>query len=932
MCFRPQPAKPITPDEILRRRPPTASALPIPAFPSSSPSLVSTIGPAPKRVLTIVSWNIQTFFETKAQANPYVNEIIKEILEFLQADVCLLLETRDDVSVILSAVEHKLANPTAFKPDESTEDDWDQQTLEQESIEHLKNVETLAAVPTTFLALATELTGKRYKPPAKVLLFGNPDKFFPQMLKPQSFTGTTYNGRWKTTYLDSATLKAYYTPYQKSTELRPDDLRTVLETAADEADVEFRLRHCDVCDEPLGKSMDCVRCVDFGPFSTALENLRQELNSVSFSLFGNVQLETYGIFVRPHNLDVSGQVIQMRHKAARVFRPGCQLLRYTPPPNTPWTLPQRLAHYKQNKRLPPTSPLTEVCKVLDLDLAIRNIKPADFALEVKLNALNVPTEVVLNREERMSLFARRPNLGFDVGLSLLELSGGIPGTGTDEQLTLVGVPTNRRLSLGERTQAFRQIFNVPISTTDQDVLVRIDHELQSKTIDPNLVVLEAAFDKIKVPKSPPTGDLLPYLDPSSNTYGRSPFVVPLRVTLSGDTTETVIPLVGFHAPYGEDNPQGLKMRADSLMQVLNADVGDGSAFQAHDSAILMGDFNLDLGAPDTQQRGEAAKDAYDRLRQAGFPHAIPKKVPSSLKTVFNNNWKKQQKLTKYDGASSLSGTGDVTAFTSSAYDNVVVKGAKLQSKVITAAVIDVIGWIKRGLQSKAIPEAGALKEWPNFADLDIDQKAFFIYRAFVSDHLPIVLDIEVEPLSPDYDLRLQPLTAKPKVQIIELTFSTCRWIDDCPATSEWHFESARCNFGIGRLTFLVPSIGFKLSNQASSTILQARHYVGSPALNQLAAVIEMKQTPEAPAYVHALVDCANPVERLVPIDPATRSVLLIGRVTRISKDGLRFQVTAGQCRCILNLPDNWSDAPAVGTYVLAILEGIVEKEVTVAAK
>jgi len=417
----------------------------------------------------------------------------------------------------------------------------------------------------------------------------------------------------------------------------------------------------------------------------------------------------------------------------------------------------------------------------------------------------------------------------------------------------------------------------------------------------------------------------------------------LKVVLSGDTEETEIPLVGFHAPYGEDNPEGFKMRVYSLIQVLDADVGDGLAFQAHDSAILIGDLNLDLN--DAHTRGEYAQDAYAGLAEAGFLPGIPA-VPSSLASVFNNNWKKNKLRTKYDEAPALSRTGDVTKFTSSAYDNVLVKGDKLRSKVITAAVIDVIGWIKEGLESNppVISEEGALLEWPGFAKLNSDQKAFFIYRAFVSDHLPVVLDIEVEPLPDDYDLQIQALLVKqrlksPKLKLLELTYSDCHWIDSCPATesSDW-IVTARSIVGIRRVTKFDRQTGFTLQDFTDSGQPISRDFsvpirvIGSPAVTQLAAGIEMKATPLSLKYVEALVDCANRAEYFVAIDPDRHSALLIGRVTKVSRDGLRFRIEVGSHRCVLTRPDRWPNPPEVGSYILAVLEGLVQKEVWVVPK
>lgn len=130
---------------IVARRPPSSATMPIAAFAASSGSAVTTIGATPKKVFTIVSWNVEGFGNTKALANPYVNGVLRSVLSELDADVYLILETDEDASVNLAAVEHELANAKNTKLDDSTPEDWDLKELEAEAANVAKNAEALAA-------------------------------------------------------------------------------------------------------------------------------------------------------------------------------------------------------------------------------------------------------------------------------------------------------------------------------------------------------------------------------------------------------------------------------------------------------------------------------------------------------------------------------------------------------------------------------------------------------------------------------------------------------------------------------------------------------------------------------------------------------------------------------------------------------------------
>jgi hypothetical protein len=96
---------------------------------------------------------------------------------------------------------------------------------------------------------------------------------------------------------------------------------------------------------------------------------------------------------------------------------------------------------------------------------------------------------------------------------------------------------------------------------------------------------------------------------------------------------------------------------------------------------------------------------------------------------------------------------DTVNYTSSAYDNFFAKGQALQEAIITSAAIDVPFYIKKHINEFPLP-AGDEDEG-RFAKLSDMEKAFYIYRRFISDHLPIICDILVEPMDNNYKQALE---------------------------------------------------------------------------------------------------------------------------------------------------------------------------------
>jgi hypothetical protein len=945
MTFPPQPTRPLKPADVVKRRPITASGGPISAFPSSSAMGLTTLGPPPKKVLTIVSWNVQKYEESKAIRNAYVNVVINRILDELKADICLLLESRENNSVNLAAIEHRLANPSTYKEDESSEEAWDARELETEAADVLRNSESVASMVSTYEMLSTELTGKRYKPPFRIYLYdsGKNEKFFPSMSKAFSINprspkhNPVYSGEWKRFYLGSDVLRAYYEPTYIDTSAAIADLALVPLNDVAESNVMFRLKSCAACGERLGISVDCAACQDWNPYSTAADNLRNEIKECAFSL-GGVDLETYAILASGQPQGSFDGVIQMCDKAAQAYRYRTGLLRHTVPPLAPYTPQERCAAYLFGRGHLATSTEDQKWHLMAADLDARGIDADQFAESAMFDALGIdkrvtPPPVPRDDGSRWAEFLTKlqPDWNPEYVLNHEVAKKRIDPTPLTlgQKLDIVGIANSvvqpeRDMSHEERRQVFTQRYP---GKAVGDVLAQ-------NGVHPKAVAFNAGLDRIKFPTIAPQGPKLPYLDPSASTYGRSPFILSMSATLSTETTAIDFPVVGFHAPFGDDNAKGMQIRVDAVLQMLDADAGEKRRLGDHDNAIIIGDLNLDPTESLGNMKGAAAGRAYAGLLAAGFEPAIPK-VPSSLTTVFNSKKKTSSDgpYKRFEDVPYQKLSGDVTSFTSSAYDNVLVRGQKLQSKIVTAAVVDVVGWIQDEIAQGTVDPAGAAHDWPGFTNLTPLQQAFFIYRNYVSDHLPVVVDIEVEPLKPEFyklqhDLSLyrRIRDQRDRIRVHRLAYTNCAHVDTWPAVALLTLEGAKADFHIAVVTSLAPTYMNVETADGPLQLPLPKSPQGMIVPDLPVAIVHVKGDKP---YVHLAIGLSEPREAMTVIEPQGRSALvfLMGKIMRISSDGKKMRVAVDRYRCVLPVSDNCSLPPKVGGYAMALLEGCREEQI-----
>jgi hypothetical protein len=383
----------------------------------------------------------------------------------------------------------------------------------------------------------------------------------------------------------------------------------------------------------------------------------------------------------------------------------------------------------------------------------------------------------------------------------------------------------------------------------------------------------------------------------------------------------------------------MQIRVDAVTQMLEGDVGGGKRLRDCDNAIIIGDLNLDPNESPGNVKGRAAADAYSRLLAAGFAPAIPK-VPSSLTTVFNTRKKSKTDgpYKRFEDVPYQKLAGDVTSFTSSAYDNVLVRGAKLQSKVVTAAVIDVVGWILDKLTTSRLTNHHALLDWPDLYKLTPLQQAFFIYRNYVSDHLPVLVDIEVEPLKPTFGpfhehlARIRRLrAARETVQAFKLAFSVCSFADSWPTASLVTLNSPKRNFYIAVIAALGPThIDLDTADGPLRLPLPAPNVcAGMMAPDYFVALVV--DTDDGHPRIYRMVSLANPQEAFFVLDANETAVFVLGTVMQLSTDGKRARIRVGKNYCVLTVPDGCGYPVKVGGYMMAVLQGctVTERRVKV---
>jgi hypothetical protein len=618
--------------------------------------------PPPPAVLSVVSWNVQTFEAGKSLGNPFVNKVINRVLAALDADVCVLLESRADSYVNMNAIETGFAGGSGWKQvaEEADQEDEDEEpdlgsdmgasssTPVEDDEEEVSGSPTDGGEPLTYAQNVSDMTGKRWAPP-KVIhvyhatvasrcrdlkdltrirtltdklagkgkltkkeestllaltkkrdknLLADP-KHYDAVKSPEPGMKTfasSYNYQpklnkklcvaadmpvqaWKATLLQEE-----FKPIRDYYELRRTEDDWTEQTLAWDADISsvppaqnwrflLRLRPCPGCGKSLG-SGDCGVCEDYGAYTTALANLREAVDDVTF--FMCTCQESYSILLRQE------------------------------------------------------------------------------------------TEVLASSAQGQWL-----------------------------QGKLVSVKANAA-------------------------------ELLMRAPD----VRDTTHGKITIK----AGALLGYQDAKIRFYGRCPYLLPIELWLPYHDVSHKLYMVAFHGPFGDSDKAGVALRAAAMRELMNAGVGSGSKLGDEKDVLILGDFNLDWApdAPKPDSYQQIANALYTDFDKAGLKPLIGGGVATSLISIHGSaKWR--------DVAPTIE------SYTSSAYDNCFLRGDDVRAHVVQAAVVDVISWIEDNLAEFPLPADDP--QHGKLGALPAKTQAFYIYRKYVSDHLPIVCDILVAPMT-----------------------------------------------------------------------------------------------------------------------------------------------------------------------------------------
>lgn len=257
------------------------------------------------------------------------------------------------------------------------------------------------------------------------------------------------------------------------------------------------------------------------------------------------------------------------------------------------------------------------------------------------------------------------------------------------------------------------------------------------------------------------GKELGYQNPNSKFNGRCPFVIPLQMTFN--RKKYFVPLAVLHSIWGItkakknatqlekqqvkiSNKNAEEGRVESVLKLLDLAILNGAetvAVRSTHNFVLLGDLNLNYKP--TSKRGYDAE-AYKKIRNATGNSAdliLPiiggtKSSLTLLETAFKKNLKDSY---------------------TNAYDQfLLAESSEVYQNTITGGVIDVLAILEDELSTNAALQKSVDADikaqtkddgkTPFFdlkgKTLDNKFRAFYVYRKYVSDHLPIILDVLVD--------------------------------------------------------------------------------------------------------------------------------------------------------------------------------------------
>ncbi len=682
------------------------------------------VAPAPA-VFTVISWNVQVLNPGKSEANPFVNKVINRVLEAVSADVAILLETREDAYINLNAIEHKIArDETWTDPDASVFSFLDEPAITD--LPHtLGELESLAGEDLTYLQAASEMTGKHYKPPATI-------------------------------YLHHA---------------------------------GFALQQQIIADVKMEKKLALeLEAIGQHNAAVAQKNLLipQKSKHLKPKKVTTTQAETLAKIVKKNKkaADKHPLLVAAALKATPALQAAATEYLY---------FPKLLVAHCAN---PDGSRNGVWKKVVVADQA----KPLRDYYEIGYHDLKGDFTLFASPKELLDF-----DVAHDarVAFKLKRCAACKKSYGYGEgSCATCNQFSHYSLGLKYIEELLSQIAFSPFFRPPQMESYAVLYKPSLAVFGPSSNGVFCAdkqavvhpMSAALVMRAPPEvtstkpgvapviafryGELLGYQTKAKKNeigfYGRCPYVLPVEIVPPGATTSISLPIVAFHGPYGKDTLDGIKARAEAMREMLKADVGavarDASGAPVTTSsgglqtvplkdspfAMVMGDFNLDYdpGLNFGHSANVIANTLYSELATGGFKPMIGEGVATSLRVIETRKDVWREDWPKFGAATA--------EYTSSAYDNFFLRGDKLLPFVANAGAIDVLTIIADAIGDYDLPADDPRHD--DFQALTPKQKAFVIYRRYVSDHLPILCDILVEPMNAGLVARLK---AQAKARIMK---------------------------------------------------------------------------------------------------------------------------------------------------------------------
>jgi hypothetical protein len=645
-------------------------------------------------VLTIISWNVQTFEGSKSLGSPYVNKVINGVLDSLSADVCFLLETRTNSYINMNAIETGFVGSTEWKQpsDDADEDDpppvddpplGDSIENEQPGVDDDPDDGTIdeGGVPPepdddiTYIQIASEMTGKHYRPPNRIFLY---EPAFVQRMRMYSVLQD-------------------YQRLLKKQNTKPKGTRGGFTKKDEKNLLSLQKKHDRIKIDNPG---------DYALLSQPSPELKRFAGLYAMS----------PKFLKPICVDDNGN--PTNGWIAAIGEEEVQKVVFTY-----YNLMLLDDKYELQQPLDPTFAVWLPADNWRVVFRLKRCEGCGEKLGTgKCSAceeLGAYTTTLQNLKGVLDTLAYYRSAAMESYSVLVRQSAEVFG------------PSTNGIFLSGKQAAVHQVSAGLVMYAPPEVIVQ------------NGGVAEF------------TGRLLNYQvndNKGLGFYGRCPFRLTVEFSLPGGS-HIPMPMVAFHGPFGASTIDGVRARAAALRELMNADVGvaqrdaqgqvmmmDGrmemKALRDVPFALVLGDFNLDwspdLANPDTKQG--IANQLYADFDVAGFKPIIEGGVATSLLNVYAEGWKQQGP--------------DTIDFTSSAYDNFFLHGDSILPYVANAAAIDVLQMIADHLVEFPLPANDPLGA-ATFDALSDKQKAFYIYHRYVSDHLPIVCDIMVAPMTED---------------------------------------------------------------------------------------------------------------------------------------------------------------------------------------